>query len=173
MDTPVRRTGNSQLGQARPWLCVPFMMFSATLFPLPALANSQQVPWECSNYSGEAQTRCLNGFIEQQREQINKLEGQLQAQQETVGQLKGQVDQQAAATAALQRQLSQRRQISAQVFLQQRQLSLSHTPIAMSTPRSDWGSISAGHGSTAHTIMGMVVIFGARAIMATAATANT
>ena len=107
MDTPVRRTGNSQLGQARPWLCVPFMMFSATLFPLPALANSQQVPWECSNYSGEAQTRCLNGFIEQQREQINKLEGQLQAQQETVGQLKGQVDQQAAATAALQRQLSQ------------------------------------------------------------------
>jgi hypothetical protein len=84
------------------------MLCSATLFTVPALANSQQVPWECSNYSGEAQTRCLNGFIEQQRERINQLEGQLHAQQETVGQLKGQVDQQAAATAALQQQLSQR-----------------------------------------------------------------
>jgi len=65
------------------------------------------VPWECSNYGEEAQTRCLNAFIEHQREQIDKLEDQLQAQRDTVGQLKGQIDRQAAATADLQRQLSQ------------------------------------------------------------------
>ena len=52
------------------------------------------MPWECSKYTDEAQTRCLNAFIEHQREQIAKLEGQLQAQQDMVGQLKGQVDRQ-------------------------------------------------------------------------------
>jgi hypothetical protein len=66
------------------------------LFALPLHAASPQVPWECSNYSDEAQTRCLNAFIEKQAEQIGKLEGQLQAQQDMVGQLKGQVDRQAA-----------------------------------------------------------------------------
>lgn len=102
------RTDDSRLSQTQPWLLAMLMLFSAALFTIPALANSQQVPWECSNYSGEAQTRCLNGFIEQQRERINQLQGQLHAQQETVGQLKGQVNRQAAATAALQQQLSQR-----------------------------------------------------------------
>jgi hypothetical protein len=78
------------------------------LWSIAAHAGSAQVPWECSNYSEEAQTRCLNAFIEHQREQIGKLEGQLQAQHETVNQLKGQVDRQAAASADLQQQLSQR-----------------------------------------------------------------
>jgi hypothetical protein len=108
MDTPIMRANLSRVGQTQLRLCSMFMLLSATLFALPARATTQQVPWECSNYSGEAQTRCLNGFIEQQREQINKLEGQLQAQQEAVGQLKGQVNQQGAATVALQQQLSQR-----------------------------------------------------------------
>ena len=66
------------------------------------------IPWECSNYGEGAQTRCLNAFIEHQREQIDKLEGQLQTQRDQVGQLKGQIDRQAAATADLQQQLSQR-----------------------------------------------------------------
>jgi hypothetical protein len=77
------------------------------LFALPVHAANQQVPWECSNYTDEAQIRCLNTFIEQQREHIGKLEGQLQAQQEMVGQLKGQVDRQAAAGAQIQQQLTQ------------------------------------------------------------------
>ena len=72
-----------------------------------ATASPQQVPWECSNYTDEAQTRCLNAFIERQHEQIGKLESQLQNQQEMVGQLKGQVDHQTAATAQLQQQLAQ------------------------------------------------------------------
>lgn len=35
-----------------------------------AHAQNQPVPWECSTYEGEAQTRCLNTFIELQREEI-------------------------------------------------------------------------------------------------------
>jgi septal ring factor EnvC (AmiA/AmiB activator) len=77
------------------------------LFTVSSHAASPQVPWECSNYGEEAQTRCLNAFIEHQREQIDKLEGELQAQRETVGQLKGQIDRQSGATADLQQQLSQ------------------------------------------------------------------
>lgn len=73
---------------------------------LPARAASLQVPWECSSYEGDAQTRCLNGFIELQREKIGQLEGQLRAQEEAVSQLKSRADRHAAATAELQRQLS-------------------------------------------------------------------
>ena len=71
-----------------------------------ARAEDQSVPWECSTYEGEAQTRCLHAFIELQREEIGKLKGQLQAQQSTVEQLKQQSDRQAAATADLQRQMA-------------------------------------------------------------------
>jgi hypothetical protein len=60
----------------------------------PADARAAQVPWECSNYTDEAQTRCLNAFIERQQQQIGELEGRLQSQQETVGQLRGQLDRQ-------------------------------------------------------------------------------
>jgi hypothetical protein len=71
-----------------------------------AHAENQPVPWECSTYEGEAQTRCLNAFIELQREEIGKLKGQLQAQQGTIEQLKQQSDRQAATTADMQRQLA-------------------------------------------------------------------
>lgn len=66
-----------------------------------------QIPWECSNYTNEAQTRCLNTFIERQQEQIGQLEDRLRRQQDLVGQLKGQVERQTAATAQLQQQLAQ------------------------------------------------------------------
>jgi septal ring factor EnvC (AmiA/AmiB activator) len=98
----------SALRSPRHWVLA-IVCLSTIAFPaIPALANKAQVPWECSNYSDEAQTRCLNAFIEQQREQIGKLEGQLHAQQEAVGQLKGQIDRQAAKAADVQQQLSQR-----------------------------------------------------------------
>lgn len=106
------RTTAVETFQQQPWLhamlwaggLAGFLFLAA----LPARAASTQVPWECSTYEGDAQTRCLNTFIELQREKIGQLEGQLQAQQGTVGQLKDQVDHQAAATADLQRQLSDR-----------------------------------------------------------------
>jgi hypothetical protein len=74
---------------------------------LSAEATNPQIPWECSNYTDEAQTRCLNAFIERQQEQIGQLEDRLQRQQDLVGQLKGQVERQTAATAQLQQQLAQ------------------------------------------------------------------
>jgi hypothetical protein len=83
------------------------VMVGMNVAGLSAQAESPQVPWECSNYTDEAQTRCLNAFIERQQEQIAQLEGRLQAQQDLVGQLKGQVDRQTAATAQLQQQLAQ------------------------------------------------------------------
>jgi hypothetical protein len=107
----ISRTTSRALSHVQPrvWLLVAGgAIVAMLLWTIAAHAANSQVPWECSNYSEEAQTRCLNAFIEQQREQISKLEGQLQAQQETVKQLKGQADRQAAASADLQQQLSQR-----------------------------------------------------------------
>lgn len=78
------------------------------LFPFPSTAETLQVPWECSNFTGEAQTRCVNTFMEAQQKKIAELEGKLQAQEGTVSQLKSQLDRQATATSDLQRQLADR-----------------------------------------------------------------
>ena len=74
---------------------------------LPADASEAQTPWECSSYTGDAHTRCLEAFAESQRDQIAALQGKLQAQQETVNLLKDQFDRQASTNADLQRQLAQ------------------------------------------------------------------
>ena len=77
-----------------------------------SFAGNSSAPWECSNYSGDATTRCLNAFIERQQKQIDKLHRQLLAQENSVGQLKDQLEQQAAMAADLQRQLSHRSAIT-------------------------------------------------------------
>ena len=64
------------------------------------------VPWECSNYNGEAQTRCLNALIEEQGERIGKLEGHIQSQQSQMGTLQEQVDRQSRAPANAQQPLN-------------------------------------------------------------------
>lgn len=76
--------------------------------PLPSDAETLQVPWECSNYTGDTQTRCINALLEAQQKKIAELEGKLQAQEGTVSQLKSQLDRQSTATADLQRQLAER-----------------------------------------------------------------
>ncbi|MCS6284808.1 MAG: hypothetical protein H8K08_05200 [Nitrospira sp.] len=78
---------------------------AAALLLSAGLAHADNQPglWECSTYEGEAKTRCLNMFIELQREEIGKLKGQLQAQQDSMEQLKQQSDRQAAAAADMQR----------------------------------------------------------------------
>jgi hypothetical protein len=55
----------------------------SVIFPLwlKAEASDPSVPWECSNYSGDAQTRCIQGMLEEQRNRIGQLEGQLLTQQ--------------------------------------------------------------------------------------------
>jgi len=77
------------------------------LVGLPAHAGESQTPWECSNYTGDAHTRCLAAFVEAQRDQIALLQGKVQAQQETVNHLKGQLDRQTSSNADLQRRLAQ------------------------------------------------------------------
>lgn len=76
--------------------------------PMLAHAEAPTVPWECSAYEGAAQSRCLNAFIELQREKIGQLEQELQSQQGTVAELKDRMERQATATADLQRQLMDR-----------------------------------------------------------------
>lgn len=61
-----------------------------------AFAQSPNVPWECSGYSGEAQTRCVSTLLEMQQEKITRLEEQLKTQEETVNQLKEKLDRQEA-----------------------------------------------------------------------------
>ena len=76
--------------------------------PFPTMAETLQIPWECSNYTVDAQTRCVNAFMEAQQKKIAELEGKLQAQEGAVSQLKSQLDRQSTATTDLQRQLVER-----------------------------------------------------------------
>jgi uncharacterized coiled-coil protein SlyX len=73
---------------------------------LPAQASESQTPWECSSYTGDAHTRCVETFAEWQRDQIAALQRKLQAQQETVDRIQDQLNRQASTNAELQRQLA-------------------------------------------------------------------
>ena len=75
---------------------------------LPAQASDSPAPWECSSYSGDAHTRCVEAFVELQRNQIAALQEKMKSQEETVNRLKDQLDRQASTSADLQRQLAQR-----------------------------------------------------------------
>lgn len=74
----------------------------------PVHARDSAVPWECSNYSYDAQTRCMQALIEAQRDKIGQLEGELQTQRSRLGTLQDEVDRQSRATSDLQRQLLDR-----------------------------------------------------------------
>ena len=89
--------------------CLAFLLF---LFMVPSHAETPSIPWECSTYKDNAQTRCLNTLIELQREKVAHLEGQLRAQDRTVSQLKDQVDRQTAVNATLQQRLSDRQSVN-------------------------------------------------------------
>lgn len=61
-----------------------------------AIAQETDVPWECSEYSPEAQARCMKTLLEVQQKKIAKLEEQLKAQEGTVNDLKEKMDRQQA-----------------------------------------------------------------------------
>lgn len=90
-----------------PQLLIGAIGIGMVLVWVPAQASESQTLWECSNYTGDAHTRCLEGFAESQRDQIATLQEKLQAQQETVKLLKDQLDRQTSTSAELQRQLGQ------------------------------------------------------------------
>ncbi len=95
-----------RLESPRQWFISIAFGLSALLVALPVQAAESSSPWECSNYTGDAHTRCLQALIEIQREKISKLEAETRLQQSTVGQLKDQADRQSAMTADLQRQMA-------------------------------------------------------------------
>jgi hypothetical protein len=92
----------------RPGLLAAAGMLMALWLLTAQAYGADSVPWECSNYSPEAQTRCMQVLIESQRDKIDQLESQVQSQQSKVGELQHEVDRQARATADLQRQLTDR-----------------------------------------------------------------
>jgi uncharacterized coiled-coil protein SlyX len=89
-----------------PWILIGAIGIGMVLAGLPAQASEPQAPWECSNYTGDAHTRCVESFAEAQRDQIAALQEKVQTQQETVNLLKNQLDRQASTNADLQRQLA-------------------------------------------------------------------
>jgi uncharacterized coiled-coil protein SlyX len=89
-----------------PQLLIGAIGIAMVLTGLPAQASESQTLWECSSYTDDAHTRCLEAFAESQRDQIAALQGKLQAQRDTINHLKDQLDRQAAASADLQRQLA-------------------------------------------------------------------
>jgi hypothetical protein len=63
-----------------------------------AIAQETDVPWECSEYSPEAQARCMKTLLELQQETIAKLEEQLKVQEGTVNELKEKMERQEAVS---------------------------------------------------------------------------
>jgi uncharacterized coiled-coil protein SlyX len=102
-----RRESSRKTAGLWPQLLIGTIGIGMVLAGLPAQASESQTPWECSSYTGDAHTRCVEAFAESQRDQIAALQGKLQAQQETVNLLKDQLDRQASTSAELQRQLAQ------------------------------------------------------------------
>lgn len=104
-DHAIAHNSASRTTRLWPWLLGGVMGIGMLLASLPAQAGEPQTPWECSNYTGDAHTRCLAAFVEAQRDQIAALQARVQAQQDTVNQLKSQMDRQAGAT--VQQQMAQ------------------------------------------------------------------
>jgi hypothetical protein len=102
-----RRESSRKTEELWPQLLIGAIGIAMVVAWVPAQASESQTLWECSSYTGDAHTRCLEGFAESQRDQIAALQEKLQAQQETVKLLKDQLDRQASASAELQRQLAQ------------------------------------------------------------------
>jgi len=102
-----RRASSRKTAGLWPQLLIGAIGIGMVLAGLPAQASESQTPWECSSYTSDAHTRCVEAFAESQRDQIAALQGKLQAQQETVNLLKDKLDRQAATSAKLQRQLAQ------------------------------------------------------------------
>src|SRR4029077_20275265 len=87
-----------------PWVLIVAIGIGMVLAGLPARASEAQAPWECSSYTGDAHTRCVETFVELQRDQVSALQEKVQSQQDSINRLTNQLDHQASMNADLQRQ---------------------------------------------------------------------
>ena len=101
-----RRDSSRKTPGLWPWLLIGAIGIGMVLAALPAWASEPQAPWECSSYTGDAHTRCVETFAETQRDQIAALQEKMLAQQDSINLLKSQLDRQASTNADLQRQLA-------------------------------------------------------------------
>jgi hypothetical protein len=101
-----RRDSSRKTPGLWPWVLIGAIGIGMVLAGLPAHASESQTPWECSSYTGDTHTRCVQTFAEAQRDQIAALQEKVQAQRETVELLKNQLDRQASTNTDLQRQLA-------------------------------------------------------------------
>ena len=86
-----------------------FCALVVMLCTLPADATGPIIPWECTGFAGEAQSRCVRTLDDLQKEKIATLERDLEVQQRTVQQLQQQVARQTSATADLERKFERKR----------------------------------------------------------------
>jgi hypothetical protein len=103
-----RRDPSRKTPELWPWLLIGAIGIGMVLAGLPARASEPQAPWECSSYTGDAHTRCVETFAEFQRDQVTALQEKVQSQQDSINRLTNQLDHQASMNADLQRQLAQR-----------------------------------------------------------------
>src|SRR4029077_17549015 len=91
-----------------PWVLIVAIGIGMVLAGLPARASEAQAPWECSSYTGDAHTRCVETFVELQRDQVSALQEKVQSQQDSINSLTNQLHHEASINADLQRQRAQR-----------------------------------------------------------------
>jgi len=101
-----RRDPSRKTPELWPWLLIGAIGIGMVLAGLPARASEPQAPWECSSYTGDAHTRCVETFAELQRDQVTALQEKVQSQQDSINRLTNQLDRQASMNADLQRQLA-------------------------------------------------------------------
>ena len=85
------------------------LILGLSLGPLPGYAIEANVPWECSEFIGDAQERCARTFAELQQAKIEQLEKDLALQKQTVRQLETRVAKQASDMVKLEKQFSRKR----------------------------------------------------------------
>lgn len=83
--------------------------FGMVLMVSPGLAAESSVPWECTEYEGDVQRRCVEMFAELQQRKIEQLEKELAAQQRVVQELQEQMNTQADMTKDLEEKLDRTR----------------------------------------------------------------
>ena len=69
-----RRESSRKTAGLWPQLLIGAIGIGMVFADLPGQASESQIPWECSSYTGDAHTRCVEAFAESQQDQIATLQ---------------------------------------------------------------------------------------------------